>query len=339
MGNCQTVLGIDISKEKFDVCLITTSGGKERYRTFKNSDAGFEGLVKFLALHGAEKVHACMEPTGRFCEKLALFLRTKNHEVSIVNAYRIKGYAISELRRSKTDRIEAGIIARFCLMHAPAAWEPREQDLREIHDIGRYVDEVTAALVREKNRLKSGIENAVVVREVENHIQYLEKTIEKLDKRMRAIVKSNDRLQAAFESATSVIGVGERLALTFLGEIGYGDQFISTRQVEAFCGLNPRFRSSGSTLNSRPKMSKMGNPRMRHALYMPALSAMQHNPGLREFAHRLRAAGKNPRAIVGAVMRKLLRLIFAVVKAGKLYDLEFHQHPIIEESERRLAVT
>jgi transposase len=316
MGNCKSILGIDISKEKFDVCLITTAGGKERYRTFRNSETGFAELAKFLVLHGAENVHACMEPTGRFYEKLAHWLRGRNHTVSIVNAYRIKGFAISELKRSKTDRIDAGIIARFCLMHAPASWNPREEDLQEIHDIGRYVDELMAALVREKNRLKSGIENAVVVREVENHIQYLEKTIEKLDKRMRAIIKSNDRLQSAFKCATSIIGVGERLAFTFLGEIGYGDQFISTRQVEAFCGLNPRLRTSGSTLNCRPKMSKMGNPRMRRALYMPALSSMQHNPVLREFADRLRAAGKNPRAIVGAIMKKLLRLIFAVVNEG-----------------------
>src|SRR5271156_2044854 len=223
MGNRLTILGIDISKPKFDVCLITAAGGKDRYRTFGNNEAGFETLDAFLKLHGAERVHACMEPTGRFCEKLALWLRERNHEVSIVNAYRIKGFAISELKRSKTDRIDAGIIARFCLMHKPEVWSPREAELQEIHDIGRYVDELTAALVREKNRLKSGIETTAVVTEIENHIRYLEKTIEKMDKRMRAIVKSNDRLQEAFKCATSVIGVGERLAFTFLGEIGYGD--------------------------------------------------------------------------------------------------------------------
>jgi transposase len=327
MGSTQTVLGIDISKQKFDVCLTTTAGGKERYRTFKNTAAGFNELAAFLKLHGAASVHACMEPTGRFCEGLALWLREQKHKVSIVNAYRIKGFAISELKRSKTDRIDAGIIARFCLMHNPEVWTPREDDLQEMHDIGRYVDELTADLVREKNRLKSGIENALVVKEIENHIRYLEKTIERLDKRMRTLVKSNDRLEKAFKCATSVIGVGERLAFTFLGEIGYGDQFLSTRQVEAFCGLNPRLRTSGTTLNSRPKMSKMGSSRMRRALYMPALSSMQHNPILRDFADRLRAAGKHPRAIVGAVMRKLLRMLFAVVKTGTPYDLEFHGRP------------
>ena len=324
MVNQRTVLGIDISKEKFDVCLTTTAGGKERYRTFKNTKAGFEELAKFLKLHDAQNVHACMEPTGRFCENLALWLRDENHSVSIINAYRIKGFAISELKRSKTDRIDAGIIARFCLMHNPEMWTPRENDLQELQDIGRYVDELTADLVREKNRLKSGITNSVVVKEIERHICYIEKTIEKLDKRMRALIKNNDRLETAFKCATSIIGVGERLALIFLGEIGYGDQFMSTRQVEAFCGLNPRLRTSGTTLNSRPKMSKMGSSRMRCALYMPALSSMQHNPILREFAARLRAAGKHPRAIVGAIMRKLLRLLFAVVKSGTLYDLEFH---------------
>jgi transposase len=321
------VLGIDISKLKFDICLVTPGGGKEKFRTFSNDIKGFEGLSAYLKSNGIQRVHACMEPTGRFCDKLAVWLQQAGHLVSVVNAYRIKGFAISELKRNKTDRIDAGIIARFCLMHHPALWAPRSEQLQEIHDIGRHVDELKRAVVQEKNRLKSGIETAAVVGAIENHIRYLNDLIDNLEKRMRTIISSDERLRTAFACATSIIGVGETVACTFLGEIGLGDEFASARQVEAFCGLNPRLRTSGSSLNSKPKLSKMGNVRMRRALYMPALSAMQHNPVIREFAERLRAAGKHPRAIVGAIMRKLLRLLFAVVKAGKHYDVEFHARP------------
>jgi len=165
------------------------------------------------------------------------------------------------------------------------------------------------------------------VEAIENHIRYLNDLIDNLEKRMRTIISSDERLRSAFACAISIIGVGETVACTFLGEIGFGDEFASARQVEVYCGLNPRLRKSGSSLNSKPKLSKMGNVRMRRALYMPALSAMQHNPVLRQFAERLRTAGKHPRAIVGAIMRKLLRLLFAVVKSGKNYDAEFHARP------------
>lgn len=324
MGDYQSYLGIDIAKEKFDVCLIGVADGKERYRTFSNDPRGFKQLIDFLKDHGAGEVHACMEPTGRYCDKLALSLREHGYEVSIVNAYRIKGFAISELKRSKNDRIDAGVIARFCQLHNPEAWRPKEADLQELQDIGRYVDELKHDIVREKNRLQSCIETKVVVSKIEAHIHYLNEQIEVLEERMHLIIKKNARLRTAYRCATSVIGVGETLALTFLGEIGYGDQFMSARQIEFYCGLNPRERKSGKSQLGRAKLSKMGNNRMRSALYMPSLSAMQHNPFIREFAERLRAKGKHPRAIVGAVMRKLMRILFAVVKTNTPYNVEFH---------------
>ena len=95
MNNQYPVLGNDMSKRKFDVCLITVGSGKEKYRTFSNDSRGFEQLSKFLQLNGVEKVHACMEPTSRFANKLALWLQERGHTVSIVNPYQIKGFAIS----------------------------------------------------------------------------------------------------------------------------------------------------------------------------------------------------------------------------------------------------
>jgi transposase len=327
--NTQFVLGIDISKRKFDVCLVTACDGKEKHRTFSNDRLGFENLDAFLAKQDAETVHACMEPTGHYGDCLALWLRDKGHVVSVVNPYRIKGFAISELQRSKTDRIDAGIIARFCAMHEPTVWAPRAVELQELQDVGRYVDSLKEALIQEQNRLKSGIHSARVGTAIEHHMKHLRDQIAELEQQMRDIVKKHKRLREAFDCLTSIIGIGEVAAFAFLGEIGYGDNFGSARQVEAYCGVNPRLRQSGTSINGRARLSKMGNSRMRKALYMPALTAMQHNPVIRKYADRLRGVGKAPMAIVGAIMRKLVRLMFAVVKSGKRYDVEFHDRPRI----------
>ena len=323
MTNTHPVLGIDISKERFDVCLITASGAKEKYRKFRNNESGFAELSTFLARHGVVKTHACMESTGHYGDKLALWLHKSEHIVSIVNPYRIKGFAISELQRSKTDKIDAGVIARFCLVLNPAAWSPRAQELDDLQTIGRYVDALKQSLVQEQNRFQSGFDNSHIGAAIEQHMRFLRNQIAELERRMRQIVRDHERLETAFACATSIVGIGEVAAFCFLGEIGYGDQFQSGRQVEAFCGVNPQQRTSGDSINGKARLSKMGNSRMRKALYMPAMSAIQHNPAIRDFANRLAKAGKSPKTIIGAVMRKLLRLMFAVVTSKRPYDAEY----------------
>lgn len=318
------VLGIDISKRKFDVCLITVYGGKEKYRTFTNDIEGFERLSKFLHQNGIRKVHACMEPTGRFGNKLAIWLHGREQLVSIINPYRIKGFAISELKRSKTDKIDAGIIARFCQMHQPELWAPQTKELEELRQIGRYMDTLKDLMTEEKNRLSAEVESEQVRNALKSHIAHLREQIVQLKARMCEIIRSDERLKNAFDVLRTIIGVSDLTALAFLGELGLGEQFRSARQVEAYCGLNPCLRQSGHSINCKPRLSKMGNCRMRRALYMPALAALRCNPAIQGYGARLKAAGKHGKVVVGAVMRKLLRVMFAVVRSNCAYDYQLH---------------
>jgi transposase len=318
------VLGIDVSKLKVDVCLITAIGGKEKYRTFRNSETGFQELAKFLERHGIHQIRVCLEPTGRYGNKIALWLQQRGHQVSMVNPYRIKGFAISELKRSKTDKIDAGVIARFCQMHSPELWTPKSNDQRALQEIGRYHDRLKDAMTQEKNRMLAGVEDEDVRFAIEQHIAYMNGLCAQLQSRMREIIQGNKQLTEAFNVLRTICGVGQNTAFAFLGEIGLGEQFRSTRQVEAYCGMNPRLRQSGNSLNCKPRLSKMGNNRMRRALYMPALTALRVSPAMQSYAERLRSAGKHNMVIVGAIMRKLLRIMFAVVRSNNPYDLEAH---------------
>jgi transposase len=143
------------------------------------------------------------------------------------------------------------------------------------------------------------------------------------------LVESHAKLRRDFMLLTSIIAVGQPTAVTFLGELSCAKHFSNSRELEVFCGIAPRLFESGSSVRSRSKMSKVGNSRIRKALYMPALCAMRTNPILIDFASRLKAAGKPGKVVVGAVMRKLLRIMFAVLKTGKPFEIEFKsQRPL-----------
>jgi transposase len=144
------------------------------------------------------------------------------------------------------------------------------------------------------------------------------------------LVESHAKLRRDFMLLTSIIAVGQPTAVTFLGELSCAKHFSNSRELEVFCGIAPRLFESGSSVRSRSKMSKVGNSRIRKALYMPALCAMRTNPILIDFASRLKAAGKPGKVVVGAVMRKLLRIMFAVLKTGKPFEIEFKsQRPLL----------
>lgn len=313
-------LGIDISKTKFDACLLF--GDKALHKTFGNSYDGFRELLCWLAEHKVTIVHACMEGTGRLWEPLADFLHTNKFAVSVVNPARIKGFAQSDMRRSKTDKIDSKIIARFCRTQTPPAWVLPPAEIKAIRDMQRYVEELTDNKTQEKNRLP-GVLDERVHRAIGQHIEYLDREIDALETEILELIHRYPSLSRDYDLLTSIIGVGQTAAVTFMRELAAAANFPSSRQLEVFCGITPRLFESGSSVRGRTRISKVGNSRIRKALYMPALSALQFNPVLRDFAARLRAAGKPGKVVVGAVMRKLLRLMFAVIYTGRHFDVDF----------------
>lgn len=314
-------VGIDISKTKFDACLLLEK--KPVFKKFGNSYSGFHEFVEWLEEKGADSVHLCMEGTGKLWEPLAEFLYEQNFVVSVVNPARIKGFAQSDMRRSKTDKIDAKIIARFCRAQNPKAWVPPSPENKAIRDMQRYIDTLKVNRSQEFNRLQSGVMDKRVQQALEKHIEYLDKEIEDLEQEILDFICSKEKLKQEYLLLTSIIGIGPTAAITFLGELSSARNFSTSRELEVFCGIAPRLFESGSSVRSKSKMSKVGNSRVRKSLYMPALCALQKNPVLRDFAERLKLAGKPGKVVVGAVMRKLLRIMFAVLKSGRPFDVEF----------------
>jgi transposase len=310
------VLGIDISKQKFDVALLVDE--KTKHKTCKNSAEGFETLILWLEKQGIQKVHACMEATGNYGEDLAIYLHEAGHIVSIVNPARIKGFAQSELIRTKTDKIDAGIIARFCLAMKPDPWIPPSPEIRFLRALVRRVDSLIDMRSQEKNRLSTVHESVISL--IKEHIAYLDQEIEKIRRQIADLIGQNPHLKRRKELLDSIPGIGKVTIPHILAELDDLEKFNHVRQMVAFIGLAPKETLSGSSIKGKPRLGKIGNARLRKALYMPALVSIQCNPVMIAFYNRLKEKGKNGKVIVCAIMRKLVHVIFGVLKSGKKYD-------------------
>jgi len=125
------------------------------------------------------------------------------------------------------------------------------------------------------------------------------------------------------ELLNSIPGVGDATINVVLSEFADIDRFDTAKQLASFIGLAPRHRLSGSSVRGRTSMSKIGNAQVRKSLFMPALVAMKYNPILIDMKSRLLKAGKPKMLIVGAAMRKLVHIIYGVLKNNQPFDPEF----------------
>lgn len=315
-------LGIDIAKLKFNVCLINPHG-ELKHKVFANTDTGFEQLAAWLAKQAARRVHACMEATGAYGEALALHIHAAGHAVSIINPAAIKSFAGSRLSRTKTDKVDAELIARFCVAQQPPHWMPPAPEVRELQALVRRLETLTEMRVAEQNRLEAIIVVEVVRASVEEHIGYLDQQIEQAKAAIRQHVNSHPDLRRQSELLDSIPGIAETTAATLLAEITDITQYRSARQVAAYAGLVPRERHSGSSVRGRTRLSKIGNARLRKALYFPAITALRCSPFFQSWAEGLRERGKCKMSVIGAAMRKLIHLAYGVLKTGQPFDPEW----------------
>ena len=311
-----TVLGIDIAKQKFDAALLVD--GKTKHKACKNSAEGFEILMVWLEKQGIQKVHACLEATGNYGEDLAIYLHEAGHIVSIVNPARIKGFGQSELIRTKTDKIDAALIGRFCLAMKPGPWIPPSPEIRSLRALVRRVDSLIDMRSQEKNRIGTAHESVIFL--IKEHIAYLNQEIEKIRQQIADLIGQDPNLKRKHDLLDSIPGIGKATIPHILAELDDLEKFDHVRQLVAFIGLAPKETLPGSSIKGKPRLCKIGHARLRKALYMPALVSIQCNPVMIAFYNRLKDKGKNGKVIVCAIMRKLVHVIFGVLKSGKKYD-------------------
>jgi transposase len=313
-------LGIDISKHNFDAALLETSAGTEaaskpRHRAFPNTPDGFERLAQWL---GDRKVHACLEATNTYADALARFLHAGGHTVSVVNPAQVKAHATAQAARAKTDKADAALIARFCLMHRPAPWTPPLPEVAELQALVRRLEALHEMRQMEINRKDTAPDP--VHASIEAVLAVLDQQITATQKAIKDHVDTHPTLRQQSDLLASIPGIGRATAATLLAEVGDFEQFACARKLAAFAGLDPRVRQSGTSVRGHSSLSKAGSPRLRKALYFPAMTALRFNPAIAALRQRLILAGKPGKLIVGAAMRKLLSIAFGVLRSGRPFD-------------------
>lgn len=272
-------------------------------------------------------VHACLEATGAFANEAATALYDAGHQVSVVNPVCTHAFAKSQLKRTKSDKVDSLVIAEFCRAQSPALWKPVSLEIRQLQGLVRRLEHLKEMLVMEKNRLVAGGENSAlnspVRRSIEDHISHLEQQIVKTQQQIKNHIDQNPGLKNNAQLLKSIPGLGEITVALLLGELGDMSQFQTARQVAAFAGLTPCERVSGTSLHTKSRLSKIGSRRLRKALYLPALTALRYNPLVKAFGLRLSTKGKAKMIVIGAAMRKMLHLAFGVLKSQTAFDPAF----------------
>ena len=312
------ILGIDVAKKTFRVALHRNS--KVRHKQFSNTPEGFAELAQWLEKQGAPHVHACLEATGSYSTALSNFLYNASHVVSLVNPARIKAFAQSHLIRTKNDKLDADLIARYCEESKPGAWTPPAPEIVELQALVRHLESLIETRQRLRNRLTDGPQVEPVLASLRNVIEQLDAEIARVERQIEQHINNHPTLKGQVELIESINGLGAKTAAKLLGEIPQLGTYEHVEQVVAFAGLNPKERQSGTSVKGPSRISKTGNAAVRKALYMPAIVAMKHNPVIRAFTQRLETRGLCKMAIVTAVLRKLLHLVFGVLKTGKKFD-------------------
>jgi len=317
----QRVLGIDVAKETLDISL--SDGFHLQHGQFANTEKGHKQLEYWLRERSSTSVHVCMEATGQYGDKIAEHLYSQGFPVSVVNPARIKHYANSKLRRNKTDKADAQLIAEYCIREKPTLWTPPPASIKDLQALERHLEDLQRIKTQEANRLQSGVRNTFVLDSLTTIVEFIDEQIKQTKKAIQDHIDRDSELKRMQDLLTTIPGIGKLTASKLLGEIRNIVDFQSARQLAAYAGLTPRNFLSGTSVHKKTRLSKTGNTNLRKALYMPAIVAMKYNPIVRSFCTRLSQNGLLPMEVVGAAMRKLLHLVFGILKTGRPFDPDY----------------
>ncbi|WP_435261840.1 IS110 family transposase [Tenacibaculum sp. nBUS_03] len=315
-------LGIDISKDVFDVC----DNNKAHYQ-FTNSSSGFKKFLKLLATNST----CVMEATGYYHSRLAYFLLEAGIGVCVVNPLKIKRYIQMNLSKIKTDKSDAKMIQQYAKDCEPKLWTGQSKKQQENLQVTRMLSIYSKQSTQLKNKIHGeevlGTPAKGVVRSIKRSLKNLEKEIEVLEKALLENVKKE--YQESLTLLKSIPGIGNKTALMLLVLTDGFQRFQSAKELCSYAGLTPIIRQSGTSVKGRPRISKMGNPKLRNLLFMCSFNACKYNQACKALYDRIVAKGKSKKLALIAVCNKLLKQAFSIVKNGVPFNREYKSTLVI----------
>jgi transposase len=344
------VFAIDVSKDQLAECyMIMSESYKSKIQFTKkkhaNSVKGIEQMFANLEKNRVDKdleLIVIMEATGVYHEELAYMAYERGYSVKIVSGQHMHRFAKSVKYKLKTDKIDAKIIAQYGMERGDMEpnWTPPSDFFRNIKRLSRERGTLQKDITRQRNRLKALLAakdtEVKTIERSKSIIAFLEQQVEEVEDQLNKMVKKDKSFKQDVDLVSTINGVGFITAVTVLAETDCFQNFNSMGQVVSYAGYDVIYKQSGSSVNTSGHISKKGNSRIRAILFMAAWSAVKYNPVFKNLKQRVESrTGISNKGYV-AVQRKLLTLMYTLVKRQENYDLNKHMQQCLEAQNKKM---
>src|SRR5215212_7426349 len=326
----QLYVGIDVAADTVTVAWLAPGGPPTAPSSGEQTPVGYAALQRHLRATGVPPTATLtvLEATGNYWVALAVALHEAGYRVAVVNPRQAHHFAKAQLRRAKTDALDAQDLARLAAALQPAPWTPPPAVYHEVRQRLVARDALLTMRQQARNQRHALLQWPVVVEGVQRHLDELiadlDRRIASLDAEIAAVLEASDWAES-LACVTSAPGIGLVTAAWLLvGTLNF-TLCADPTALTGYVGLAPVPRESGRSVRGRPSIGHDGNGRLRTALYMATLSAARYNPAIRAFYQRLRAAGKPMKVARCAAARKLLHQVWALGSKLQRFDPEYQQ--------------
>ena len=313
----QIYTGIDMAKDSFVVA--TKLEGKVTTTSYHNDKKGIAEFLKSLP----SQTWCIMEATGVYSLQLAIALYEKGIKVSVVNPLQIKRFAQTKLKRTKTDLVDAILIAEYGERMQPKLYEPPAPFMRQLQQQRmslKLLVKTKRSFLNQLHALKQLAEpDKVALKACKTVLKSIEKQFEELEDQMQLLAE--EHCQELFILLQTIPGISKKSALELIIVSGEFKNFSSAKQFSAFIGICPCLNESGTSIRGYRGISRIGDKNIRATLYMCSLTAKVYNKACQELYERMLTAGKAKKVALVAVMNKLLKQVFGIVKSGEVYSV------------------
>lgn len=324
------VAGIDVSQNELVVSVGRLKEDLIReiygYKVFANTQKGFQELVEWVKKKISVEVSVMfvMEATGVYHESFAYYLADHNEPVSIVMPGKISNYQKTLEIKTITDKTASQVITSFGLDRKLETWKKPKKIYRDIRQLTRERDQLIAQRTVLKNQLHAekaeAYPNRKTLQRTEAHIKFVDSQVKEIMREISEFINQDQEVKKLVMLIGSVPGIGLLTAAIILSETNGFDLIRNKKQLTSYVGLDVKEKESGTSVKSKPKISKKGNRNIRKAMHFPALTAIRHDERFKAiYARMVQKHGIKMKAAV-AIQRKLLELTYTIYKTKNQYD-------------------
>jgi len=310
-----TYIGIDVSKDSFVAAYPAKSGYTTK--TFKNTTSGVRQFITSLP----EGCHCVMEATGNYSMLLLYLLQQANITVSMENPQKIKHFARAMLSTTKTDEIDAKLIAMYGEKMEPIPYKIPSESVILLKQKRTVLRQLKKQLLMMTNLQESMSvlpkQDPTSKASIEQTIKFLRKQISKMEEEITHL--SNKEYKRQMDLLTSIKGISNTIASALIIATGGFTYFSSAKQISRFLGLCPTYQQSGTSVNVKGHINRNGDTYLRSQLYIAAVSSIACNSACRKTFRKMKERGKAGKVAIIAIANKLIRQAYAVVVNDQPY--------------------